>query len=188
MNEKININYLIIVLITVIFLSVLFVCVNNGTINMKVLDNNLDKAASKINMPITTTEYVNKKSININGVLTDVSIDKMDSYLGFSIEYDKDNIKYDVLSNSSVLFSDINNKRNFLKIMKLSESDYNTKYELSQNNELHENELDGNSYIYSFYRIDGNYFEIIESLDDNDDFSEYLKAIFKYMISTLKEH
>jgi hypothetical protein len=72
--------------------------------------------------------------------------------------------------------------------MKLSESDYNTKYELSQNNELHENELDGNSYIYSFYRIDGNYFEIIESLDDNDDFSEYLKAIFKYMISTLKEH
>ncbi len=188
MNEKINMNYLVIVLITVIFLCVLLVSINSGTINTKELDNTIDKAAEKINIPTTTASVSNKTSINVDGVLTDINIDKMDSYLGFSINYDIDNIKYDVLSNSSVIFGDINNKKNTLTIIKLSESDYNSKYELSKIGLLHENEIDGNSYEYSFYRVGSNYYEIIESLDTNDDFNSYLKALFKYMISTLKEH
>lgn len=188
MNEKINMNYLIIVLITVVFLSVLLIGINSGTINTKGIDNTMDKAAEKINMPTTTTTIVKKTSINVDGVLTDINIERMDSYLGFSIDYDVDNMKYDVLSNSSVIFSDINNKRNTLTIIKLNESGYNSKYELSKNGLLHENEIDGNSYIYNFYRVGANYYEIIESLDTNDDFNTYLNALFKYMISSLKEH
>jgi len=188
MNEKININYLIIVLITVVFLCVLFIGINSGSINTKGIDNTIDKAAEKINIPTTTTTVVKKASIIIDGVLTDINIERMDSYLGFSIDYDVDNLKYDVLSNSSVIFSDINNKKNTLTIIKLNESDYNSKYELSKNGLLHENEIDGNSYQYSFYRVGANYYEIIESLDTNDDFNSYLKALFKYMISSLKEH
>ncbi len=188
MNEKINIKYSVIVLITVVFLLVLLISINTGTINTKSIDNTMDKAAEKINIPITTTSISNKTSINVDGVLTDVNINKMDSYLGFSIDYDIDNIKYDVLSNSSVIFSDINNKKNTLIIIKLNESDYNSKYELSKNGLLHENEIDGNAYEYSFYRVGANYYEIIESIDLNDDFNSYLKALFKYMISSLKEH
>ena len=188
MNEKINKNYLIVVLTTVVFLCVLLVGINSGSINTKGLDNTMDKAAEKINIPTTTTSVSNKTSINVDGVLTDVNVDKMDSYLGFSIYYDIDNMKYDVLSNSSVIFSDINNRKNSLTIIKLNESDYNSKYELSQSGSLHENEIDGQSYEYSFYRVGANYYEIIESLDTNDDFNSYLKAVFKYMISSLKEH
>ena len=188
MNEKINIKYLIIVLITVVFLSVLLIGINTGSINTKAIDNSMDKAAEKINIPTTTTTVVKKTTINVDGVLTDINVDKMDSYLGFSIDYDLDNIKYDVLSNSSVIFSDVNNKKNTLTIIKLNESDYNNKYELSKNGLLHENEIDGQTYEYSFYRVGANYYEIIESLDSNDDFNSYLKPLFKYMISSLKEH
>ena len=188
MKDKFNFNYFLVVILSVTFLIVIFIFVNNGTINTKVIDKSLDKVTENISIPTSTYEVVNKITINVDGIPTEVVIDKMDSYLGFSINYDSDNIRYDVLSNSSVLFSDINNKKNYFKIIKLSESDYNTKYELSKNNELHENEIESNSYNYSFYRIGENYFEIIESLDKNDDFNIYLNAVFKYMISTLKEH
>ena len=188
MNDKINFKYLIIVLITVVFLSVLFVFVNNGTINTKALDKTMDKVTEKVTMPTTTTEEIKKESITVNGETSEFVVDTMSSYLGFSIKYDKDNLSYDVLSNSSVIFKDINNKNNYFKIIKLNENDYIIKYELSKNNELHENEIENNLYSYSFYRIGGSYFEIIECIDSNDDFGEYLKVLFKYMISTLEEH
>ena len=188
MNEKINFKYVITVLITVVFLSVLFVLVNNGTINTKALDDNLDKVTENITMPTTTTEVVKKESIIVNEVTHEFVVDTFNSYLGFTINYDKENLSYDVLSDSSVVFKDINNKNNYFKIIKLSENDYATKYQLSKNNELHENEIENNIYSYSFYRIGSNYFEIVESLDSNDEFGEYLKVLFKYMISTLNEH
>ena len=188
MENKINFNYIIVVFISVLSLIALFIFINNGTINTKVIDKKLDKVTENISLPTTTTSVINKELININGVLTEVNIDTMHSYLGFSIKYDKDNMIYDVLSNSSVIFSDINNKNNYFKIVKLSENDYFTKYELYKNNELHENELENNEYTYSFYRIGSNCFEIIMCLDSNDEFNVYLKELYKYMISTLNEH
>ena len=188
MENKISFNYIIVVFISVLSLIVLFIFINNGTINTKTIDKHLDKVTENINLPTTTTTSSNKELININGVLTDVNVDIMHSYLGFSIKYDKDNMTYDVLSNSSVIFTDINNKNNYFKIVKLSESDYLSKYELYKNNELHESELENNKYSYSFYRVGSNYFEIIMCLDTNDEFNVYLEEIYKYMISTLNEH
>lgn len=188
MENKISFNYVIVVFISVLSLTALLIFINNGTINTKRLDKHLDKVTENINLPTTTTTSSNKELINIGGVLTEVNIDTMQSYLGFSIKYDKDNLTYDVLSNSSVLFTDINNKNNYFKIIKLSENDYLSKYELYKNNELHESELESNEYSYSFYRIGSNCFEIIMCNDSNDEFSVYLKELYKYMISTLNEH
>ena len=77
MNEKINMKYSVIVLITVVFLLVLLVNINTGTINTKGIDNTMDKAAEKINIPTTTTTIVKKTSINVDGVLTDINIKRM---------------------------------------------------------------------------------------------------------------
>lgn len=188
MDNKISLSYIIIVFISVLSLGVLFVCINNGTINTKVLDKSLDKVNEKITVPTTVTSVVKKDTISVNGVLTEIVIDTMHSYLGFSINYDKENMKYEVLSNSSVVFSDVNNKNNYFKLVKLSESDYKLKYEQSLNNELHENELENNTYNYEFYRVGDNRFEIIECIDSNDDLKDYYSALYKYMISTLNEH
>lgn len=188
MENKISFNYIIVVFISVLSLIALFIFINNGTINTKSLDKQLDKVTENINLPSTTTSSSNKELINVNGVLTEVNVDTMHSYLGFSIKYDKDNMTYDVLSNSSVVFTDINNKNNFFKIIKLSESDYLSKSELYKNNELHESELENNNYSYRLYRIGSNYFEIVMSLDSNDEFNVYLEEIYRYMISTLNEH
>ena len=188
MNNKISINYIIIVFLCVLSLGVLFVFINNGTINTKALDSSLEKVNEKISIPTTITSVVKKDTISVNGVLTEIVIDTMHSYLGFSINYDKENMKYEVLSNASVIFSDVNNKNNFFKLIKLTESEYKLKYEQSVNNELHENELDNNIYNYEFYRVGDNRFEIIECIDSNDDLRDYYSAMYKYMISTLNEH
>lgn len=178
--KKERIFYILVVLITVSLLTMLFVFIN-------FMDTKRDVNTNTTKKTTTTTKEVEKtpektiESVYIEGELVEFYATPFESRFGFKTNYDENYFKVNVIGNDTVMFTNLENELNYVKVEKLNETEYYQEYENQINEPKEESEY---NYTYSFFRNEGIYLKVTKSIINNPEY-DGLSTRMDYIINSI---
>lgn len=172
-----KIQYRIICLILIVLVLSFFVVINAS--GEKKQSNN--RTTKIVTTQAMSSDVLFKDVIYEKKEKKEVNVKEYNSYLGFSFDYILEYFSLDILSNNTILLSDLNDENNYLKIEKLNEIDYYKETE-KKDEEL----VDGFYKKYHFIKGKDLFLKITKCINNNSDILEHFNVGMDYTINSIK--